>query len=316
MRLSAPPSRSNCRSSGRHAQQIEQLAGRGRHERLAQDADLAEHLGGDVEHGALPRRIGLGQRPGRLAREIAVGVGDHRPDRVEHLVKLLRLHVLARRADHVVGRRQNGLVGVAERAGLRQHAAQLLVDHGQRALRQIAEIVGEVGVDAVDDRLVAVVAVLAERHLAQEEIAELIDAVGVGHRERIDHVADRLRHFLAAVEQEAVREDAARHLDAGRHQERRPIDRVEAHDILADHMQVGRPVALELRAVAVGKSGRGDVVGQRIDPDIHDVLGIAGHADAPVERGARDRQILQAAAHEARHFVEALLRQHVIRSRA
>ena len=110
-----------------------------------------------------------------------------------------------------------------------------------------------------------------------------------------------------------MREDAARHLDAGRHQERRPIDRVEAHDVLADHVQIGRPVALELRAVGVGKAGRGDVVGQRVDPHIHDVLGIAGHADAPVERGARDRQILQAAAHEARHLVQPLLRQHVVR---
>ena len=259
-------------------------------------ADLPDHLGGDVEHRALARRIGLGQRPGRLAGEIAVGVGHHRPDRVEHLVQLLRLHVLARRADHAVGRRQDRLVGVAEGAGRRQHAAQLLADHGQRALRQVAEVVGEVGVDAVDDRLVAVVAVLAERHLAQEEIAHRIDAVGVGQRERIDHVADRLRHLLAAVEQEAVREDAARHLDPGRHQERRPVDRVEAHDVLADDVQVGRPVALELVAVGVGKAGRGDVVGQRVDPDIHDVLVIAGHPHAPVEGGARDRQVLQAAA--------------------
>ena len=127
-------------------------------------------------------------------------------------------------------------------------------DHRQRALRQIAEIVGEIGIDAGDDRLVAVIAVLPERHLAQEEIAQRIDAVGVGERERIDHVADRLRHLLAAVEQEAVAEDAARHRDAGRHQEGRPVDRVEAHDVLADDVQVGRPVAAEFLAVGVGKA--------------------------------------------------------------
>ena len=119
-------------------------------------------------------------------------------------MQLLRLHRLARLADHGVGGRQDRLVGLAERARLRQHAAELLADHGQRALRQIAEIVGEVGIDAVDDRLVAVVAVLPERHFAQEEIAQRIDAIGVGERERIDHVADRLRHLLPAVEQEAV----------------------------------------------------------------------------------------------------------------
>ena len=129
----------------------------------------------------------------------------------------------------------------------------------------------------------------------------------------IDHIADRLRHLLPAIEQEAVREDALRHLDAGRHQEGRPIDRVEAHDVLADDVQRRRPIALEFLAVVVGKADAGDVIGQRVDPHIHDVLVVAGHADAPVEGGARDRQVLQAAAHEARDFVEPLLRQHVIR---
>jgi hypothetical protein len=72
---------------------------------------------------------------------------------------------------------------------------------------------------------------------------------------------------------------------------------------------------LNLSLSAVREARGRDVVGQRIDPDIHDVLGIAGHADAPVEGGARDRQVLQAALHEARDLVEALLRQHVILAR-
>jgi hypothetical protein len=80
----------------------------------------------------------------------------------------------------------------------------VLGDHRQRALRQIAEIVGEVGIGAVDDRLVAVGAVLAERNLAQKEIAHLVEPVGVDQREGVDDVADRFRHLLPAIEQEAV----------------------------------------------------------------------------------------------------------------
>ena len=87
-----PPSAAKSRSSAGTPSRSSSFAGRRRHERLRQDRDLPDHLGGDVEHGALPRRIGLGERPRRLAGEIAVGVGDHRPDRVEHLVQLLRLH--------------------------------------------------------------------------------------------------------------------------------------------------------------------------------------------------------------------------------
>ena len=124
-----------------------------------------------------------------------------------------------------------------QRAALRHHAAAVLGDHRQRALRQIAEIVGEIGIGAVDDRLMAVAAVLAERHFAQEEIADLVEAVVLDHGERVDDVADRLRHLLAAVEQEAMREHALRQLDAGRHQEGRPIDRMEADDILADDVR-------------------------------------------------------------------------------
>ena len=59
-------------------------------------AALPEHLGGDVKHGALARRIGLRQRPGCLARKIAVGFCDHGPDRVERLVDLLGRHRAAR----------------------------------------------------------------------------------------------------------------------------------------------------------------------------------------------------------------------------
>ncbi len=64
---------------------------------------------------------------------------------------------------------------------IRQHAAELLADHAQRTLRQIAEVVGQLRIDAVDDRLVAVIAILAERNFAQEKVAQLIDAVFIGH---------------------------------------------------------------------------------------------------------------------------------------
>ena len=133
-------------------------------------------------------------------------------------------------------------------------------------------------------------AVLPERHLAQEEVAHRVAPVGLDQAERVDDVADRLRHLLPAVEEEAVREDALRRLEPGRPQERRPVDRVEAHDVLADDVQVRRPVAPE-RRLLVGKADGGDVVGERVDPDVHDVLFVAGHLDAPVEGRARDRQV-------------------------
>src|SRR5207237_9777833 len=55
-------------------------------------------------------------------------------------------------------------------------------------------------------------------------------------------------------------------------------------------------------------SDAGDVVGQGIDPDIHHMLGVIWHLDAPIERRARDRQIPQTALDEADDLVAARIR--------
>src|SRR3979411_311717 len=77
-------------------------------------------------------------------------------------------------------------------------------------------------------------------------------------------------------------------------------------------MNVGWPVE-PVWGVLVGKSDAGDVVGQGVDPDIHDVLWIAGNLDAPIERGARNRQISQSAFDEADNLVLARVRADEIR---
>ncbi len=168
--------RTSARSAGLR-QQVEQLRRRGRHRRLREDRELAHDLGRDVEDRALALdRQRLVER--LLRREVAVRFADDGPHRVEPGLDRLPVHGRARRR-HRAHRpwRQDRRVGVGERARRRHLAVEALGDHRQRALREIAEAVGEIGVDAVDDRLVIVVAVLAERDLAQEEIAHLIDAV-------------------------------------------------------------------------------------------------------------------------------------------
>ena len=49
-----------------------------------------------------------------------------------------------------------------------------LDDHGDGAAQEVAEVVGEVGIDAGDEQLVGEVAVTAERELAQEVIAQRV----------------------------------------------------------------------------------------------------------------------------------------------
>src|SRR5882762_9534073 len=52
----------------RYAETIEQLGRCVRHRGLCENSDLADDLGGHIQHRALTRRIGLGQRPWRFAR--------------------------------------------------------------------------------------------------------------------------------------------------------------------------------------------------------------------------------------------------------
>ena len=98
-------------------------------------------------------------------------------------------------------------------------------------------------------------------------------------------------------------EDSFRQFDAGRHEERRPVHGVEPCDVLADDVQARGPELLELLRVDVRIAHAGQVVGECVDPDVHDVVGVSGNLDAPVERGARDRQVLEAALDEADDLV-------------
>ncbi len=105
-----------------------------------------------------------------------------------------------------------------------------------------------------------------------------------------------------------MREHALWQRNARRHQECWPVDRVETRNILADNMRVCWPVSpLVARRIWIAECG--NVVGQSIDPDIHDVLFITWNRNAPIECRARNRQILQARLYEANDLV-ATLRRH------
>ena len=201
------------------------------------------------------------------------------------------------------GAQQLGVL-FGRRSPARQPAVAVARHQRQRALRQIAQVVRQLDVDARNDRLVAHAAIGAERLLAQQEVAHLVEAEGRDQLPRLDDVAERLAHLLALDDPPAVGGDPLRQRQPGRHQEGRPVDRVEADDVLADEMHVGRPERPARRGL-VREAAGGDVVVQRVQPDIHHVAGRVRHRDAPAEAGAADRQVVQPAAHEADDLVAA-----------
>ena len=91
---------------GATARRSRSLAATLRHIRLHQNADLAQDLGSDMEHGRHARRIAAPQRPGLLGGEIAVGVGNDLPDGIERAVDRLHLMLRAHFREQRIGCRQ------------------------------------------------------------------------------------------------------------------------------------------------------------------------------------------------------------------
>ena len=80
---------------------------------------------------------------------------------------------------------------------------------------------------------------------------------------------------------------------------------MESGDVLTDEVQVGGPVLGEQFVVGVGVAEAGEVVGEGVDPHVHDVLVVAGYRHTPVEGGAGDGQVIEAALDEGDQFVAA-----------
>ena len=164
------------------------------------------------------------------------------------------LHGRARRGCRLV---EDLAVGFGEFAVGGDGTAAVLGDHGQGTLGEVAEVVCQVGVDAVDDGLFGVGAVLTEGHFTHEEESYGVQAERVDKVCGVDDVTDGLGHLLAVDEQEAVAEDALGQFDSGGPQECGPVDGVESSDVLADEVQVGGPVLGEQLVVGVGVAEAG-----------------------------------------------------------
>ena len=91
-----------------------------------------------------------------------------------------------------------------------------------------------------------------------------------------------------------------------RHQEDRPVDRMEADDIFSDQMKVSRPQFCKLlRAVAVRViSDSCDIVGERVQPYIYYVLIVKIYRNPPFEGCSGYTQILKPRKKEVvHHFI-------------
>ena len=109
-----------------------------------------------------------------------------------------------------------------------------------------------------------------------------------------------------------MRENALGQRQSGRHQKRRPINGVEAHDFFADQVQIGRPQGFAVNFLVVHGAHIGR---ERVEPHVEDVFLVAGHRNTPFDRRAADGKILQPSLHEGQHLIAARLGKNEVRLR-
>src|SRR4029077_5801822 len=182
-------------------------------------------------------------------------------------------------------------------------------DHGRRPRDEVAEVVAELTLVALVQRVDRGAAVLAERHRAQRPKPDRVRAVDVDQVERVNHVPERLRDLAIIEQQEAVDEQLLRHLVAGREQERWPEDAVETKNVLAEQVVGVRPELLAQVLPVSRVRQRAQVVDQGVYLDIRDLPFVPGDRYAPRLAGTADAEVLQAALDEAAFLVVAVARQ-------
>ena len=297
-----------------HVQLGKDLLAGGGHKRLQQDGADAQRLGQIVQHAGQTGLgvLALGQHPRCGGVDILVCVVDDLKHVCQRVLEGIRLHVGFIAVTQSPGfLEQRGILGAFVLLN-GQVAAKVLVGHGGGAAQQVAEVVGQIHVDAVDEQLIGEVAVRTEREVTQQEVAQRVGAVALGQQVRVHDVALGLGHLAAVQQQPAVAVDVLGQGHIHAHEHRGPDDGVEADDLLADEMHIGRPEGL---VVAVGvfvvhEAERRRVVEQRVDPDVDNVLRVKVNGDAPLEARAGDAEILKARVNEVvDHLVDAGARQ-------
>ena len=102
------------------------------------------------------------------------------------------------------GKREDGVVYLLFFSRRRHDAVKIFSDHGNRAAQQIAKVIGQIRVDAVDQQIFRICAVRAEGKITKQEITHRIHAVFIAQHHRIHHVAFGFAHLSAVKHQPAV----------------------------------------------------------------------------------------------------------------
>ena len=180
---------------------------------------------------------------------------------------------------------------------LAEHAAELAVDKHRGAARDVDVFADQVAVHPCDEVFRIEIEILdVGVELGGDVVAQPLRVhAELEVAQRADAGAARLRHFVARDGDEAVYVDVVGRLVARKFQHRRPEERVEVDDVLADEVdhlgaaaRLHESLEIEPLALAVILQA-GEIADRCVEPHVQVLLvRDIGHADAEVRRVARD----------------------------
>ena len=198
------------------------------------------------------------------------------------------------------------LVGGGFRRG--RLSVAVLEGHREAAAHQIAQVVGQVGIDPLDETLFAEARIEPEHHVPKQEIAEGIEAVFVLQVQGLDDVSQALGHLALVHVPVTVDVQVAVGFDPGRLEHRGPVDAVGLQDVLGDEVLGRGPEGPEVLPVGVARGG--DVIDEGVEPDVGHVILVEGQRDPPGQPrlGAGNAEVLQGFAQEGEDLVPVAFR--------
>src|SRR5690606_425562 len=229
------------------AELLPQLVGLARDYGVQQDAGTTQRLEQGVEHRVQAGGVSFvaGQLPRLDVRYVLVRLANGLHHGSDGPLELQRVEEAGHLGRQVGERLPQLHVRRLHRTGGRHDSVSVALEHAQGAVQQVAEVVGQVRVDALGDRHLGEAGVESERHVPDQEVPERIVAITPDHLERPDDVAERLAHLALVVEPVAVHVEVLVERYARRLQHYRPEQAVRLEDVLADEVRRYRPVALD-----------------------------------------------------------------------
>ncbi len=158
-----------------------------RHKGGEEDCADAHRLQQIVEDAGQPRPLGLvlGKHPGLVLVDILVGPADDLEDLCKGVLESVFLHLLLIEPPERGGHgEQLAVQGRILPLPGGKSTAEVLAHHGGGTAHQIAQVVGQIHIDGVDESLVGEIAVGAEGEGAQQEKAQSVYSVALSQQIR------------------------------------------------------------------------------------------------------------------------------------